>query len=384
MMMTFPYRGFIAPAHIGIPLLGLFLGASAGLALTADREHADWGRIEYSDGSETEGRLSLPPGRALRLHVDSRLIEIPFETVATIRISPRVETLERKWTFPEAGRTRKVFHGDPYPVRHLEAVVRTRDGEERTGHVYTTPIYIESGGSAAKIVVPAKQRGKPGQTLAALVYPSRIHFPNRTIAAGRAAVLHIEGASRIPALQAQALTREGLSRVDGVDSADRHATFRFAVAPGVPLWIGIRHDTAIAVGWPVDEEPPGPEITDALRRQVAEAKDFFDHRRILAVHRDGDALYTLMLLARRGKTTLSAERNRPWQCTVWRWKQGPDGRLMLAAQGPLFRGIIEPGGPLPAVVSVPQLWFEHAASEMHASWAALEPVLTWEEDDHEP
>jgi hypothetical protein len=92
---------------------------------------------------------------------------------------------------------------------------------------------------------------------------------------------------------------------------------------------------------------------------VKDPEDFFDGKELLGVWHDEVAgnLYSLMLLHRKGGTTLGGAKSQPWRVSVWRWKYDPEtNQLMLAGRGDLFRGIIGHGDALPAVKTSEKLW----------------------------
>ena len=109
-----------------------------------------------------------------------------------------------------------------------------------------------------------------------------------------------------------------------------------------------------------------------MQTALANSEDFFDERRVLGVFRDKAAgeVYSLILAARKGQTTLEEARSQPWRLEIYRWKTEEDSeRLMLAGQGYLFRGIGAKGEAVPAVELSDKLWLMRHEGE---TWTAGE------------
>ncbi len=326
--------------------------AAAAVALAAACAAA--GEVRFSDGEVLEGRLFFAPGTTLRVHAPGRLAQVDPATVREIRFRPGTERMERAWMFPEPGQTRKVYRGDPYPTRELEAVVRLQSGGELGGHLYTVPLYVEAPGAPpAKVVLWAKQRGAEGETLDALRYPVLVRFD---AAAGGGAVRRLVLPPGLAGADAEvaALAQGSLLRL-AARAADGPGAWDLDALPGDRLIAGCREGARIVVGWPAAEDPA---LRSRVEKALADVRDFFDRRELLGTCRDGPGgdIHALMRLSREDPTTLGGARNRPWRVGVWRWVAGEDGeRLLLAARGHLFRGIGEQGA-LPRVERSEALW----------------------------
>ncbi|MGQ9662239.1 MAG: hypothetical protein ACUVWX_07885, partial [Kiritimatiellia bacterium] len=172
--------------HAYVPFWSLFTavvvaGRAALWSSSAATEGDGYpGEVQFSDGETLQGMISLAPGAELRLHAEPRLRVFSLGEVNEIRIRVENETLERPWRFVEAGRTEKQYLGEPYPVRELRATVISRSGAQLDGHLYTTSLYVQSGGGTRKIVLRSKLQGKPGETFHDLTFPTRIVLADRT------------------------------------------------------------------------------------------------------------------------------------------------------------------------------------------------------------
>ena len=334
---------------MSISHLVTFLPIAIGLVLTFSTGSALAGRpgsISFSDGTSLEGDISLTPGYTLTLHDGKNPHSIPMESVREIRFAPEREERVKAWRFKEAGQAIKQEWGEPYPVRQLEATVLLHEGEKWTGHLHTLPLYVTATGVTQKVVILAKQRGQPGETLESLVYPLSVRFDDAAAASNRLAKLNLTpnpGAG----VSVCAITQGTLVRLPA-RRASTHEPFLIEAPLGAPLFVALQKDGRLTAAWSNQAEP---EVTAVVTQAVAEARDFFDQRTVLGVRRDQDKVYALVILIRVGHTTLDAKSSQPWRLEIWRFKMDPDSRkLLLAARNWFFRGITEPGKMSDAVI----------------------------------
>ena len=338
-----------AEGEFDMKWLGLILLASTTLA-----QDSRPGIVQFSNGDTVAGQISLTPGAELKVIDGTTLRVLTLDKVQEIRLAPEEETLEQKWRFPVAGQTRKEKWGAPYPVRHLRATVVLGDGTVVAGHLYTTVLYVETPEKNQKVILEAKQRGLEGTTFQALVYPVSVKFTDA--AAPTESVIRLQ--TGLPGTVV-ALTRGALIRLEA-NGDQLPSPF------GAELFIAIQNTTGMTVGWPSSEHGQPADRDEALTKLVRAAlpdvRDFFDALGLHGVWRDpatGD-VYSLMLLERRGATTLNAEQSQPWRCEVWRWKYAEEEkRLMVAGRNYFFRGIVARGAPAPALTVSPKLWNLH-------------------------
>ena len=316
------------------------------------------GIVQFSNGETVTGKISLTPGSELKLADGTKLSSLTLERVQEIRFAPEEETLEQKWRFPVAGQTRKEKWGAPYPVRHLHATFILGDGTMLVGHLYTTVLYVESTEKNQKVILDAKQRGQEGETFAALVYPASVKFTDAAVATKQTVRLQLGVPGEIVAL-----TRGALVRLEAQGD-------RLPSPLGAEFFVGVKNATGITVGWPAERDE---KLTGLVRAALPDVRDFFDVLGLHGVWRDpktGD-VYSLMLLERRGATTLNAERSQPWRCEVWRWKfQDEEQKLMVAGRNYFFRDIVARGAPAPALTTSPKLWNLRKAGD---TWTTVQP-----------
>ncbi len=345
--------------RIGMKWFAWFLiAACADAAIARTDDEPRPGVVEFSNGETLEGNLSLTPGAELKIIDGTKLSTLKFDRVREIRFAPEEEKMEQKWRFPVAGDNRKEKWGLPYPTRYIRATIVLADGATLPGHLYTTVLYVEGKEKNEKVILLAKQRGEEGETMQALVYPTRIAFKDEAVAVGKNVRLQLGMKGEVTALTRSALVRLE-ARGDQLPSP-----------LGADVFLAVKDGDKITVGWPAECDAKWLSLVqDALPN----VRDFFDARKLLGVWHDpvsGD-VYSAMMLERKGKTTLHAEESLPWRCEVWRWKHEPDeNRLLLAGRGYFFRGILARNAAAPIAVANAKLWNLKRGGDV---WAVQEP-----------
>jgi hypothetical protein len=358
MAIELPVKSLKWPAPAAALLAAAVL-AAAGAAGPRD------GRVEFSDGTSADGKISLTPGGSLKIESGSQIRVLDLDRVQEIRIAPESEEMDRNWRFKEAGQTAKEYFGDPYPVRNLQATVILAGGQSFTGHLYSTVLYVEGAETAQKVPLLSKQKGAEGQSFKDLVYPVRISFGGAAAADTATATLRFlntSGWKPAPGNEIAAITRGALVRLAVTPTAANNE-FKMTSPLGSEFFLAVKSGGKIAVGWPAEkDEKTLAQVQNALPK----SEDFFDDRRVLGVARDPAAaeIYSLIFAARKGPTTLEQTRSQPWRLEIYRWKtEAGSDRLMLAGQGYLFRGIGAKDEAVPEVGLSAGLWHIRKAGE---------------------
>jgi hypothetical protein len=336
---------------LSLPLL------ACGIAAASAQERA--GKIEFSDSNVLSGVISLTPGSELKIEAGPAIRVLTLDRVREIRFAPEKEEMARAWRFKEAGQTAKEYFGDPYPVRSLAATVTLGDGEKISGHLYTTVLYVTDGDNAQKVILPAKQSGKEGDTFQSLVYPKQITFSGSAAPVTAIVRLEMSGLGAKP--EVVAITRGALVRLEAKPGG-RPGEFEMPSPLGREFFIAAKSGQTILAGWP---KPADEKIATLVRSALTNSEDFFDDRRILGAFEDttNSEIYSLVLAARKGRTTLDETRSQPWRLEIYRWKLDHDGRVMLAGQDYFFRGIGAKDEAPPTVELSEKLWNIHKDGE---------------------
>ncbi len=329
----------------------LVLFLAAGNAFAASRT----GMVQFSNGESMEGLLSLTAGAELKIHDGRTLRTLAFDRLQEIRVRPAEEKMVQKWRFLEAGQTRKEFSGQPYLTRSLEATAVLAGGDKVTGHLFTTVLYVEGTERTSKVILQAKQRGQEGEAADKLKYPSLIHFTDNTAGAGAQIPLRLTHGSITPGTRAAAQTWGALFTLEARPGAEA-GEFNLPSPLGMDLFLALRTGNEIVAGWPARSDG---NLMELVRTNLAIAEDFYDDRKLLGVVHDkaNENLYSLVMLQRKGRTTLDATKSQPWRLVILRWKYDEEtGRVLLAGRGYFFRGILAKDEQAPAVRLDPSLW----------------------------
>jgi hypothetical protein len=322
---------------------------SALLVFAVTTVSAADGTVQFSDGRVANGLVEL--AQPLQVHDGKGVRSIAMDQVREVDLSPETEAMERQWRFVEPGQPKKEYFGEPYPIRHLQATVLTASGEKVVGHLTTTIAWLTADGAEdrERVTLPAKLQGKPGETLAALVYPVRL-VPS----AGAAATpVKLSLKNPFPKLRPAVVVvaRTSLARNEAVPDLDPDS---YALPQPIepPAFVGARSDQEIRVSWPPDADAA---TTKLAQTAVYEAQDFLDGRKLLGVWAEGeDQLYALVLLRRVGPTTMEGP-DKPWRVEVWRWKREGE-RLLWANRAYFFRGLAANEQGLPTVTLDRSWW----------------------------
>jgi hypothetical protein len=335
-------------------LADLLVVLATALSPAATPDAPRSGRVEFSDGKILAGNISLSPGSELKLHVGDQLKVLALDRVQRIEMFPEKESMEQNYRFIEAGKAIKETEGQPYPVRFLTTRLTLAGGETITGHLYTTVLYVGGEESAQKVILLAKQRGKEGETLSSLVYPVKITFDGGAKEVPAAIRIRLKLPGIGPNAKMGALARGSLVQLEVKPAAS--GEYLVASPLGKEVFLAVEAGRRIYVGWPRQSDA---NLAALIRNAMPNSEDFFDQRKVLGAFRDEASadIYSLVLAARAGKTTLEETRSQPWRLEIYRWKQDQESqRVMLAGQGYFFRGIEASGSPAPAVELTEQLW----------------------------
>jgi len=320
------------------------------------------GRVEFSDGTSVDGKISLTTGAEMKIESGPQIRLLDLDRVREIRLSPEKEEMDRNWRFKAAGQTAKEFFGEPYPVRYLQATIRLAGGETFSGHLYSTVLYVEGSETTQKVILLSKQHGDEGQALKTLVYPTRISFAGATVADTATATLRFKHPTFGSGVEIAVLTRGALMRLAATPTGVA-GEFKMPSPWGKDFFLAIKTGGKIVAAWPAEKDE---KTLAQVQKALPKSEDFFDERRVLGVFREPATaeIYSLLLAVRKGPTSLDEKRSQPWRLEIYRWKteEGSD-RLMLAGQGWLFRGIDAKTEAAPPVELSDDLWHVHQDGE---------------------
>jgi len=318
--------------------------------LCAFSVRADW--VAWSDGKKWEGKIELGSSDAVvSLHDGTQLHTWKLSEITSIDFSPDTQSMERAWTFVDAGKTTKKMEGNPYPTMELQAIVTRPNGDTLRGHLITTSLYLSDPRGVKKLLLPYKLRGQEGQRFDDLVYVRKIAFGSQSLTYSEESggnrllitLLGCPGKAKFGAVSCSKMEEAAVVRMDGND-------FRVNINGGnvvVAVWL----DGKIWVGW----RGAAPTASRTrIEAGLSNLRDFFDDRRLLATSADPldeTTYYTLILFSRTGKTTSDTQASQPWHLEVCKWRLGAEtSDVTLVSRCILLRDLRSPNDPLPAVV----------------------------------
>ena len=309
--------------------------------------HADGrpGAVQWSDGHNISGALSLTPGKQLLLFTATGPVTLSLDQVQSLRFIPEKEEMRQGFYFPNAGQATQAKTGDIYPVRYLQTEITLAGGKILKGHLFTTTLYLETDDSARKIVLLAKQTGIDNQKLADLVYPTLIQFQT---AAAAVSSIDLSGEHLSNPGQPIALSRPDLGLLPLLPAG---TPLRWTVPLADPskILLFISASDGLHVGWP--DSQLDPAILPALQTGLHDLQDFYDTRNLLGAFTDGDDIYSLVLMKRLGASYGYTSDVIPWSLVVLRWKYDPDAKkVTLLNRANFVTGRARGNSPIPTVL----------------------------------
>jgi hypothetical protein len=344
--------------------------------------------VHFSDGQLLTGEVLLTPrvnfslaaipapgkefGQTRTFNVDL-VKEISFHPYTRSEFSPERMAVPFKWG--DKDRTQKIITGKPYPIRELACSVKFTNGQELTGVLTTVALYLEisdetSGepGETHKYLLKSKQSGKQGQTLAELVYITRI----RMLDEGTKVAAKLDVELRAGLLGAQdvlsAITRDSLEAVPTKPTA-RTGHYEVGSTFGENIFLAARRGDRYVVGWPQEGTRP-TELFKSVEKNLRELRDYFTDRKLLGIIPNESGTQVLALVSLRRRVPPNAykgdcapefdDKGNPlefFRVSVWLWKRDPEsGKMILARRGSFFRVRVDVKAPTPSVEVTQDLW----------------------------
>jgi len=361
-------------------ILVFFPGVLPGQETKAPKRQAS---ILFSDGKVAEGTILLTPGR------DFRLVGIPAETgtkfgtvrtfnvniVKDITFSPYREFYRKHFRF-ERGTARKIYEGAPYPIREPKCTVVFNSGEQRTGILHSTVIYLQEKDPDTgitvrnrKFLLRSKQKGRPGEKLSDLVYIKRIRMLDEGEKIERS--LDIEFLCLDPKSvgELKALTQETLTGVPiKVGQADGK-TKVFSTF-GENIFLATRIGDRYVAGWP-EEGTKRTKLFEAVEKEFLKLVDYYNERKLLGILSLNNGRRILTLAQLRRQAPDGAYRGMPgffeidangevmefFRLSVWLWNRDPQtGNMVLVDRGSFFRQRLHAEAKTPEMGVCPDLW----------------------------
>ncbi len=314
-----------------------------------------------------------------------------MDVVKSIRLEPRpdlasrekpAERMERKWDWEELAKYEderdeinhdKVFIGEPFPVRELQAVVTFNSGETLSGSLGRKAVYIypEDSYTAKQFVLRAKEKGEEGESFEDLVHVRHIRFLDDGRSFSTSHRIEFRGMKPDRPSSVWAISRNTLTRLEPEPLEDAKHAVSVSGVYGEGLFLAIKQNGKYVVGWRNRAEE---ELWQTAKQHVKDMRDYYNERKLLGVHRVGDSNDVLTLVRlRRHVPETSVREHQPerfgldsdhsmefFRIGVWRWRHHPETHeMILVKRGSFFRKELpERDMETPGVRTTPKLWLE--------------------------
>ncbi len=370
-------KPLVITAAMLLCLPGMLLGQRGKRAPTRQAS------ILLSNDEVIEGIVLLTPGR------DFRLVGIPSEQgtkfgkirafnvniIKEMTFSPYREMYRKHFKF-ERGTARKIYEKTPYPIIEPKCTVVFNSGEERTGILHSTVIYLKQKDPETGIIVKnrkfilkSKYKGKPGQKLSDLVYVKRIRMLDEGEKIAKS--LDIELLSLDPKLAGdlKAMTRDTLTSVP-IKAGKGDGKLKVFSTFGENVFLATRIGDRYVAGWP-EEGTKRTKLFISVEKEFTKLVDYYNERKLLGILPLDNGRRILTLAKLRRQAPDGAYRGMPgffeidgngelmeyFRLSVWLWHRDPEtGNMVLADRGSFYRQRLDAEAKTPEMGVCPDLW----------------------------
>ena len=153
----------IAPAIIFLILAASAVAAEPKPPIqdNSSAKSARWGRVEFSDGTSIEGKISTT-NKPIRILDDkkSTFRDIRFEKIAAIEQAVKEEWDEREWRWAESGNDEKIYTGRVYRAAEFTTAITLKSGEKITG-LAVAPIRVQTKDKLHRLEIHERFKNQP-------------------------------------------------------------------------------------------------------------------------------------------------------------------------------------------------------------------------------
>lgn len=332
-----------------------------------------------SEAERASLRAADGDGVIIRLYGRERYFDL--DMVRSIRFEPRpdlpsrqlhAERMERRWDWEDRGSgMEKVYQGEPFPVRELQAVVTFNTGEIMFGSLRRCAFYVFPEGSftAERFIVRSRERGEEGENLDDLVHVEQINFFDEGRPAHASRKIRFKNPKPDDLESVWAVTRETFSRVDVKPISGSSDTVEVTGTFGEEIFLAAKVDGTYYAGW---RDRADEKLYKAAERHLKDIRDYYNERKLLGVYDVEGSRDVLTLVSLRHHAYGEEYRDeKGWleqfRLAVWRWRYDEDsGVMVLISRGSFLRKRLYESGPTPPARGTPVLWIgEEQAQEEH-------------------
>ena len=281
--------------------------------------------VTFSDYSVIAGDVRVIGSRPLTLVPDGEDRQRMFQLADIVTIEHVVEkaSMERPWTFKEAGKPEKIYLEGEYPLINFKTRLTLINGSVISGHVISVVLAFKSDAGQQKLFLQRQIKGTKEEKLSDVVYVTSIRMTANAVTEGKSISGLVEGFGNVVSVTALDNER-GLVLFAKVTPDNR---FDFGtVLPG-SYDLCILTDTHALTGHSdsVPSDKIGEPLQDgdlaAINKKFPLADDFFKDRWILRLR--GNRTFAKALIYKRRADYYEAERWTPggflWHLEVWSW-----------------------------------------------------------------
>lgn len=296
------------------------------------------GEVSLSDGRVLAGAVALPP---LRLYLPEARRHVPVDPGEVLLLRTWVvrEEMVHAWVFAEESSRTKIRLPERYPVREYETEVFLRSGGRLRGHVRAASFLVAGAEEDSTYVLRHTHKGKAGDAPDDLVYVRELRLgkPGGGETPPSVRLVSLDGA--IPGSEAVAFVLRGAATARAFPADAQGRVAARGLVPG-RYDVVIRGPETILHGL----EGSGPTGTerDGILEAVAESREFFEEKKVLAAGEAERGVWLLVGLRRRGRTSAGDRlfvRYELWRLAPPRWE--------IHERVYLFRSVF-PAGATPA------------------------------------
>jgi len=321
-----------------------------------------------------------------------------IESVDSIQIEPRPDLFSRilpaermmqrwDWKYPDPkddpvpdrppSEAPKVYLGEPYPVRELQAVVTFTSGEVLQGALSRCAIYIypEDSFTAERFIVRSQERGEEGEDFDDIVHVEEVRFIEEGAQFDAKHTIQFKASVPDGLESVWALTRETLAPLSPEPVSGSNDTVEVGGAYGESFSVAIKKNGVYYIGW---NEQATEQMYEVAAKHVKELRDFYNERELLGVY-DIEGSHDVLTLLRLRRTDAhilidsdehhdfeGTGNKEPYRISVLRWRfNADDNSMALVRRGSFFRKHIHESKPTPRGVPTEALWSGIEGTKSH-------------------
>ncbi len=278
--------------------------------------------VELSDGRIISGKLARMGVRPLTITPTGAKYQqkILLSDIISLSQIVKEQKMNRPWLYKEAGKVEKMYLEGTYPFINLTTEVVLTNGKVIRGDIVSVAFKF-TGKGLRKIFLTRQIKGKAGEKMSDMVYPSRIKFTNRKTSV-KPVTISLINAGKIQSATALDNEREVVrfakingNRIIFDDLLD--ADYDIYILTDTNVLGGLSDSAPQALQ---GEALPADAMTE-LKKQFPLANDFFNDRWILDI--SGNTKFCKTLVYKRRAKFYHSDKHTPggwiWHLDIWSW-----------------------------------------------------------------